>query len=155
MEERRANRRLLAIFALGILGCAVAVGVRVVHRKPINGIWMGYSYQNINGKMIPDKEFGEYIIRLNKDGSYQENGNSTSGKWSRKGDEITLTPVKFYDLTPDEHRKKFRKKNGKVSVTIERLLASRMKPMTVTYNHMADTLVYQEPSMHYEYNRSN
>lgn len=154
MEERRSKNRLLAIAAIGILGCAGAVGFRMVFHKPLEGLWRGYSYQKIDGKMMPDTEFGEYIINLNKNGSYEENGNSTSGKWSKSGGTVTLTPVKFYDMTPEQHRQKYRKRDGKVSVTIERLLASRMKPMTVSYNAFSDTLIFREHNMHYEYNRS-
>jgi len=153
MEARRANRRLVAILGIGILGCAIAFGVRQVYRKPITGIWMGYSYAEINGELIPDKEFGLYSIVLEKDGTYRENGNSTSGIWAQKGDNITLTPTKFYDLTPEEHRKKYRKKDGSTSITIERLLKLRMQPMTVSYSAAADRLIYTEPTLHFEYER--
>ncbi len=154
MKERRISRRLLAIIGLGILGCAVAVGVRATHRKPIYGTWTGFSYQNIDGKLVADKEFGQYTIELGKDGTYEENGNATSGTWVHKDDKITLTPTKFYDMTPEQHRKKYTKKDGKVSVTIQRLLAMRMKPMTISYVSWADKLEYREPSMLYIYERT-
>lgn len=115
---------------------------------------MGYAYQLIGGKMVPDKEFGQYIVRLEVNGTYQENGNSTSGTWSKEADVITLKPSKFYDMTPDEHRKRYRRTDGKVSVTIERLLAMKMKPMTMTYQHLSDRLIFKEPTLHYEYERA-
>jgi hypothetical protein len=153
MESRRANRRLIAILGLGVLICAVAFGVRLVHRKPIHGVWMGYSYAEIDGRLIPNEEFGQFVIRLDKDGKYEENGNSTSGTWTQVGDKVTLTPTKFYDLTPDEHRNKYRKKDGTTSPTIERLLDARMKPMVVDYHALADRLVYTEPTLRFEYER--
>ena len=114
---------------------------------------MGYSYAEIDGKLVPDKEFGEYVIRLEPDGTYQENGNSTSGKWTQVGDKITLTPTKFYDLTPEEHRMKYKKKGGGKNATIERLLGARMKPMEIVYNSVADRMIYTEPTLHFEYER--
>lgn len=154
MENSRGKRRLLAIVAIGVLGAAVAVGVRTFHRKPIHGTWLGYSYLMMDGKLIADKDFGQYSVHLNRNGTYEENGNSTSGSWSQRADVITLKPTKFYEMTPDEHRKRFRKKNGDVSVTIERLILLRMKPMTMTYQHIADRLIFREHSMYYEYERA-
>ena|SRR5436190_19015783 len=155
MEEKRANRRLVAMLLIGSLICAAALGVRFFHRKPIAGLWIGYNFNKINGKMVPDKGLGEFRIMLSNDGSYLENGNDTSGTWAQDGDKITLTPKKFRDMTPDEHRKKYLRKSGKVSPIIEALLSKNMQAMTVTYLAMSDQLTYDEPTLHFQYERAN
>lgn len=116
---------------------------------------MGYSYNDIDGKMVKDEQFGQYLIKLSPDGTYVENGNSTSGRWKREGDQITLSPEKFQDMTPEEHRKRFRKSDGSPSITIERLVKVKMKPMVLTYVASSDRILHQEPTLHYEYERTN
>ncbi len=153
MEESRTKRRLIAIISLGVVLCAIGMGVRVFHRKPIHGVWLGLSYHDLNGKMVPDEGFGQFLIKLNADGTYLENGNGTSGSWSRVGDRITLTPTHFQDLTPEEHRVKYRRSDGSKSETMERLLEMNMKPMVVNYNARTDRLTYSEPTLYYEYER--
>lgn len=153
--ERRANRRLIAIISLGIALCTVGMGVRMFHRKPIHGTWLGYSYMEQNGKRVRDEQFGQYLIKLNLDGTYSETSNSTSGTWKRVGDKITLVPAKFYDMTPDELTKKYRKSDGTPSATMTRLLTMKMKPFHITYQVLGDRLIHEEPTLHYEYERSN
>lgn len=153
MEDSRNKRRLVAIVCLGVVLCAAGMGVRAFHRKPIHGTWLGYSYYQSEGKNIRDEAFGQFVIKLNVDGTYMENGNGTSGKWSREGDRITLTPVKLLDMTPEEHRAKYKKPDGSKSVTIERLLDMKMKPMVVEYHAFADRLIHREPTLYYEYER--
>ena len=153
--ERPATRNQLAlILAIGGLLCSVAISVRVFYRKPVHGMWLGYAYQDLGeGKIVLDKDFGEYILKLNPDGTYEENGNSTSGNWSAKNDRITLIPTRFFDLTPEEHRLKYVNSDGKVSQVIQRLLATRMLPMYVSYSPGNDKLVYHERGIRFEYDR--
>lgn len=153
MEEGRNKRRLVAIISLGVVLCAIGMGVRVFHRKPIHGTWLGYSYFRLDGKKIRDDTFGQFMIKLNVDGTYFENGNGTSGSWRKVGDRITLTPTRFLDMTPDEHRAKYQKADGSKSVTMERLLELKMKPMVIDYNAFADLLIHREPTLYYEYER--
>lgn len=125
------------------------------HRKPIHGTWLGYSYIEVDGRKIKDETFGQYLITLNLDGTYVENSNSTSGTWKRVGDKITLVPTKFFDRTPEEHKKRYINSDGQPSVSMARLLAMKMKPFHVTYRPGADRLVHEEPTLHYEYERAH
>jgi hypothetical protein len=154
MEERRANGRLLAIVGLGVVGCAIAFGVRAYHRKPMHGNWLGYSYIDINGKQVANVELGQFAIHLKENGTFEESGNETSGTWTQAGDTLTLKPNKFRGMTPDEHRQKYLKRDGRVNETIKRLLVSKMVTMKLTYNPSLDRLLYDEETMHYEYERS-
>lgn len=155
MEEKRANRRMIVLILLGVLVCGGALGFRVFHKKAIHGTWVGYSYHpDDKGKMQPDLEFGQYVIILNENGTYKENCNETSGKWTKKGNHLVLTPTKFYDQTPEQHRKLHKnKETGKVSTTMEMVLKLKMVPMDVYYRPEDDRLVFEEPTLHYEYDR--
>lgn len=155
MLARRPNRRLIAIISLGVALCTVGMGVRMFHRKPVYGTWLGYSYTDLDGRKVKDELFGQFMIKLNPDGTYDENSNSTSGTWKMAGDKITLVPTKFYDLTPEEHRKKYVNSDGKPSVSMTRLLATRMKPFHITYQAGADRLIHEEPTLHYEFERTD
>jgi hypothetical protein len=147
------NNRLSSIAMVGFVGCVGAMGIRYMHRKPLDGNWLGYVHYVIDGKMVKDETPGEYLIRLNKDGSYVENSNSTSGTWSQNGDVVTLQPKRFANLTPEEHRRKGIESKGKVSKTMERLLEQRMKPMKVSYNAVTDRLVIKETNLEYQFVR--
>jgi hypothetical protein len=153
MKERRGNKHLAAILAVGLTACAVAAGIRTFHRKPIHGTWLGYTYYQMDGVFQKDTELGQYMIRLNSDGSYAENSNSTSGKWILNGGRITLTPTHFYDLTPTELRRKYVNSDGKVSAPIQMLIEKRMKPMSVLHDAARDQLIYEEPTLRYIYER--
>ena len=154
MKSGKKQRHLVWILAVGALACAGALGYRTFYGKPIYGDWVGYSYNKIDGKLVKDELMGEYLMRINRDGTYAENGNSTSGTWTLKNNILTMVPTKFYDMTPDEHRKRFVTSKGKVSVTIERLLKSKMQPMVANYSSMNDRIIYREPSAYYEFERA-
>lgn len=154
MESRNQHRFLKSILAVGIVASLASLGFRQVYRKPIIGTWVGYSYlESGDGRLEPDKSFGRYTIVLHEDGTYAEDGNSTSGTWKMSDNQITLSPICFLDKTPEEHRAEQLAKKGKVSSIIERLIRDRMKRMTVEYRRSDDRLVFLERSMHYEYER--
>lgn len=146
---------MIVLIVLGVLVCGGAFGFRMLHKKAINGTWIGYSYHpDDKGKMMADLEFGQYMIVLDENGTYKETCNETSGKWTKTGNHLVLTPVKFYDKTPEEHRKQHvNKKTGKVSSTMEMVLRLKMKPMDVFYRPEDDRLIFEEPTLHYEYER--
>lgn len=153
MEQKRANRHLLAILIVGVLACGAAFGFRMFRGKSVVGTWKGYAYQRQGSSYIADKTVGEFMIVLKSDGEYYENGNETSGTWAKKDNRIVLSPTLFYGRSPEENRARYRKKDGTTSVTIERLLKIRMQPMTVEYRPLDDHLVFEEPTIHYEYER--
>lgn len=145
--------RLQGLVACGLVVIALALGLRTLYRKPIHGKWMGYTYHDVGGQLVKDEAFGQFTILLNQNGTYEENGNATSGTWVKKGNAITLTPEKFYDLTPAEHRAKYRKAYGTRSQTIERLLERTMRPMVINYNASSDIMTHREPTLLYKYER--
>ncbi|HJP82664.1 MAG TPA: hypothetical protein VJ835_04090 [Fimbriimonadaceae bacterium] len=153
MEDRSKVKRLTFILVAGTLVCGAALGFRLAYKKTIHGTWMGYSYLHMGGKMVPDEAFGTYLIKFDHDGTYVENGNSTSGVWKQTGNKIQLTPIYFMNKTPDEHRAYYIKKAGKVSRIFEKLIKDKMKPMTVVYSESTDRIIYEEPTLHYEYKR--
>ena len=153
MDTRQNPRRIFVIAGIGLIACIAAAGVRVNHRKPIHGTWIGYMYQEVDGKLVADREFGKYVIEILPNGKYRENGNSTSGKWTRIGNQLKLIPTHIMDATPAQLRDRFRKKSGELSSTMENLIKLRMQPMVVTYHQLADRMVYKEPTLHFEYER--
>jgi hypothetical protein len=153
MADSPQKRRMLVIGIVGVAACTVALGMRLMHNKPIHGVWLGYGYYEENGKLVQDSAAGQYVIKLHANGTYEENSNATSGKWTRKGDLITLVPVRFYDQTPDEHRNRMISTKGKVSETMKMLLEMKMKPILVNYSASTDRLFFKEPTLHYEFQR--
>jgi len=143
------------MISVGSVVCVAAIAGRFLISKPVDGMWLGYTYHKHDGELVKDEEAGEYLIRLNKDGTYQENSNATSGNWTMSGNVITLKPVTFYDMTPEEHRQRIIKEKGKESKTMEMLLETRMKPILITYSSFADKLIYDEPEASYIYDRMN
>lgn len=154
-QKLQISKELKSILAIGVVVCVVALSVRLFYRRPIAGNWLGYAYAKIEGATYIDKEMGQYRIRLKEDGTYIENGNSTSGVWKRTGTTIILSPTKFYDMTPEEHRLQQKLKKGKTgtSVVLENLLATKMKPITLEYARGADQLILREEDFDYVYER--
>ncbi|MCC7230936.1 MAG: hypothetical protein IT203_11135 [Fimbriimonadaceae bacterium] len=149
------SKQLKSILAIGALICVVALSVRLFYRRPLAGNWLGYAYAKIEGASYIDKDMGQYRIRLREDGTYMENGNSTSGVWKRTGSTVTLSPTRFYDMTPDEHRYQQKLKKGKTgtSVVLENLLAAKMKPIVLHYARGADQLIWNEADYYFVYER--
>lgn len=155
IQKFQVSKELRSILAIGALVCVVALSVRFFYRRPIAGNWLGYAYAKIEGASYIDKEMGQFRIRLKEDGTYMENGNSTSGVWKRTGSVVTLRPTKFYDMTPEEHRFQQKLKKGKTgtSVVLENLLSTKMKPIVLHYMRGADQLILKEEDFDYVYER--
>ena len=142
------------IGAVGLVACCGALGLRIAHKPDLFGTWRGYSYYLEDGALRENKEFGEFVIDLRSDGTYAENGNQTAGKWTRTGDKITLHPTHFFGMTPEQHRTRFKRSDGKPSSTIAGLLTKNMKPMLVTYSEPLDRLTYEDETLKYIYQRA-
>jgi len=153
MEQKRANRHLIAILGFGILACGIAFGFRMLHGKDLSGVWKGIAYKKDGGKYIPDEAIGDFVIVLDAGGKYSENGNETSGTWTQNGNKLTLVPTTFHGLTADENRQRYRKKDGSASKTMESLLKNRMQTMVIEYQPEKDHLIFDEPTLRYEYAR--